>query len=422
MRTAHRRTRVVAAVMAAYLLASGAGCARQKTVLQLPALDVGKPTFATTLAAYAGTGVVSGNRVEVLLNGDEIFPAKLRIIKSARKTINYAQYVWEEGKPSEEIANALAERCRGGLKVNVLLDAVGALAMPGDYRQRMVDAGCKVETFRPLGSFAIDKVNYRNHRRILVADGLVGITGGSGTSGKWGGNGREADHWRDTDVWVEGPVVEQLQGAFAENWLEATGIALGGADYFPGSVQPKGDVAAQVIRSSPAGGSAAMYTMYLLAMNSAKRSIDITNPYFLPDEKMIDTLVKTARRGVRVRLLLPGAIDHNLVRDASRSELGRLLLAGVQIYEYRAALLHAKTMVVDSQWATVGSTNLDNRSFGLNDEVNVITYDGGVGRRLEQVFVDDLSRSELVTYQSWKDRGIVSRFLEIISIPVRGQM
>ena len=422
MRTAHRRTRVVAAVMAAYLLASGAGCARQKTVLQLPALDVGKPTFATTLAAYAGTGVVSGNRVEVLLNGDEIFPAKLRIIKSARKTINYAQYVWEEGKPSEEIANALAERCRGGLKVNVLLDAVGALAMPGDYRQRMVDAGCKVETFRPLGSFAIDKVNYRNHRRILVADGLVGITGGSGTSGKWGGNGREADHWRDTDLWVEGPVVEQLQGAFAENWLEATGIALGGADYFPGSVQPKGDVAAQVIRSSPVGGSAAMYTMYLLAMNSAKRSIDITNPYFLPDEKMIDTLVKTARRGVRVRLLLPGAIDHNLVRDASRSELGRLLLAGVQIYEYRAALLHAKTMVVDSQWATVGSTNLDNRSFGLNDEVNVIAYDGGVAQRLERVFADDLTRSEQMTYQSWKDRSIVSRFLEMISIPVRGQM
>ena len=422
MRTAHRRTRVVAAVMAAYLLVSGAGCARQETVLQLPALDVGKPTFATTLAAYAGTGVVSGNRVEVLLNGDEIFPAKLRIIKSARKTINYAQYVWEEGKPSEEIANALAERCRGGLKVNVLLDAVGALAMPGDYRQRMVDAGCKVETFRPLGSFAIDKVNYRNHRRILVADGLVGITGGSGTSGKWGGNGREADHWRDTDVWVEGPVVEQLQGAFAENWLEATGIALGGADYFPGSVQPKGDVAAQVIRSSPAGGSAAMYTMYLLAMNSAKRSIDITNPYFLPDEKMIDTLVKTARRGVRVRLLLPGAIDHNLVRDASRSELGRLLLAGVQIYEYRAALLHAKTMVVDSQWATVGSTNLDNRSFGLNDEVNVIAYDGGVAQRLERVFADDLTRSEQMTYQSWKDRSIVSRFLEMISIPVRGQM
>ena len=422
MTMSRRRARVVVALMAATLLAGGAGCSRQEKVLHLPALDVGNPTFATTLAAYAGTGVVRGNRIEVLLNGDEIFPAKLRIIKSARKTINYAQYVWEEGEPSENIANALAKRCREGLSVNILLDAVGALSMPSDYRQRMVDAGCKVESFRPLSPFTIDKVNYRNHRRILIADGLVGITGGSGTSGKWGGNGRQADHWRDTDIWVEGPVVEQLQGAFAENWLETTGIALGGADYFPGSMEPKGQVAAQVIRSSPGGGSVAMYTMYLLAMNSAKRSIDITNPYFLPDEKMIDTLVKTARRGVRVRLLLPGAIDHNLVRQASRSKLGRLLLAGVQIYEYRAALLHAKTMVVDGEWATVGSTNLDNRSFGLNDEVNVITYDGGVGRRLERVFVDDLGRSEQITYQSWKDRGIVSRFLEIISIPVRGQM
>jgi cardiolipin synthase A/B len=417
-----RRARVVVALMAAALLAGGAGCSRQETVVHLPALDVGNPTFATTLAAYAGTGVVGGNRIEVLLNGDEIFPAKLHIIKSARKTINYAQYVWEEGKASEDIANALAKRCREGLSVNILLDAVGALSMPSDYRQRMVDAGCKVESFRPLSPFAIDKVNYRNHRRILIADGLVGITGGSGTSGKWGGNGRQADHWRDTDIWVEGPVVEQLQGAFAENWLEATRIALGGGEYFPASTQPKGQVAAQVIRSSPAGGSTAMYTMYLLAMNSAKRSIDITNPYFLPDEKMIDTLVKTARRGVRVRLLLPGAIDHNLVRQASRSELGRLLLAGVQVYEYRAALLHAKTMVVDGEWATVGSTNLDHRSFGLNDEVNVVAYDGGVGRRLARVFVDDLSRSEQVTYQSWKDRGIVSRFLEMISIPVRGQM
>ena len=417
-----RQSLQLIAVATAVCLASGMGCARREPVLHLPALQVGEPGFASTLAAYAGTSVVSGNRVELLLNGDEIFPAKLKAIRGARKTINYAQYVWEEGKAAEEIATALAERCREGLAVNVLLDGVGSLSIPGSYRQRMVDAGCKVETFRPLGSFAIDKVNYRNHRRILVADGLVGITGGSGTSGKWGGNGREADHWRDTDVWVEGPVVEQLQGAFAENWLEATGIALGGADYFPGSVQPKGDVAAQVIRSSPAGGSAAMYTMYLLAMNSAKRSIDITNPYFLPDEKMIDTLVKTARRGVRVRLLLPGAIDHNLVRDASRSEQGRLLLAGVQIYEYRAALLHAKTMVVDSQWATVGSTNLDNRSFGLNDEVNVIAYDGGVAQRLERVFADDLTRSEQMTYQSWKDRSIVSRFLEMISIPVRGQM
>lgn len=409
-------------VLVLAVVASGAGCAHHEPVLTLPSLEVGNPSFASTLSAYAGTTVVSGNRVEILLNGDEIFPAKLRIIKAAKKSINYAQYVWEEGKPSEDIADALAERCRGGLPVNVLLDAVGAFSMPPEYKQRMVDAGCRVESFRPLGSFAVDKVNFRNHRRILVADGLVGITGGSGTSGKWGGNGRQEDHWRDTDVWTEGPVVEQLQGAFAENWLEATGVALGGGDYFPGLTESKGEVAAQAVRSSPAGGSAAVYTMYLLAMASAKRSIYITNPYFLPDEKMIETLIATARRGVDVQVLLPGAIDHNLVRQASRGELGRLLQAGIKVYEYSPALLHAKTMVVDGRWATVGSTNLDRRSFALNDEINLVVYNQGVAQRLEGVFRDDVSRSKQVTYDGWKDRGFMSRFLEMLSIPVRGQM
>src|SRR5439155_739547 len=206
--------------------------------------------------------------------------------------------------------------------------------------------------------------NYRNHRRILVVDGVMGVTGGSGISGKWAGNGRQEGYWRDTDIYLEGPVVEQLQGAFAENWLEATGTAIGGPDYFPRRrLDAKGAVAAQVVRSSPAGGSTAMYTMLLLALASAKQSIHITNPYFVPDETMIKTLIAAAERGVKVVLLIPGAIDHNLVRQASRSEFGRLLKSGIRIHEYRPALLHSKTMVVDGVWATVGSTNLDYRSF-----------------------------------------------------------
>lgn len=417
-----RRLDLIGVLAIAVSLSTGAGCAHNDPVLQLPALEVGHPTFAATLAAYVGAAAVSGNHVDILLNGDEIFPAKLRAIKGARISINYAQYVWEEGQESLDIANALADRCRAGVAVNVLLDGVGSLSMPAEYRQVMVDSGCKVETFRPLSQFALDKVNYRNHRRILVADGRVGITGGSGTSGKWGGNGQKENHWRDTDAWAEGPVVEQLQGAFVENWLEATGIALGGGDYFPSPVEVKGDVAAQAVRSSPSGGSGAMYTMYLLAMASAQKTIYITNPYFLPDEKMMETLVETARRGVKVTLLLPGAIDHNLVRQASRSELGKLLLAGIEIYEYSPAMLHAKTMVVDSRWATVGSTNLDRRSFALNDEINLVVYNHGVAQRLERVFKDDLSRSKQVTYEGWKDRGFFSRFLEWLTIPVRGQM
>ena len=410
------------AVAAALVVPTLAGCAHQSPVLRLPALEMGHPTFAATVAAYTGSPVVGGNRVEVLLNGDEIFPAKLRAIRSARRTINYAQYVFEEGKPAQDVAQAMAERCRAGVTVNVLLDAVGALALPTEYRDIMTNAGCRVEIFRPLSPFAIDKVNNRNHRRILVADGRMGITGGSGTSGKWGGDGKTQDHWRDTDVWIEGPVVEQLQGAFVENWLEATGIALGGRDYFPAPLEAKGHASAQAVRSSPAGGSAAMYTMFLLAMASARRSIYITNPYFLPDDKMVETLVRTARNRVRVVLLLPGAIDHNIVKQASRAELGRLLEAGVEVYEYRAALLHAKTMVVDSRWATVGSTNLDRRSFALNDEINLVVYDEAIAHRLERIFEADLARSRRITYEGWRNRSMMSRFLEFLALPVRDQM
>jgi cardiolipin synthase A/B len=399
------------------------GCAGVPPHLELPTLDIKQPAFAATLGAYTGTTVVGGNRVEILLNGDEIFPTKLALIRKARRTINYAQYVFEDGGPAQDIAEALAERCRAGIRVNVLLDSVGALAMPAELREDMTRAGCRVENFRPLSPFAIDRVNYRNHRRILVVDGLVGVTGGSGISGKWSGNGRQEGHWRDTDVLLEGPVIEQLQGAFAENWLETTGVAIGGPEYFPRRrLDSKGLIDAQVVRSSPAGGSTAMYTMFLLALASARHSIHITNPYFVPDEKMIGTLVAAAQRGVKVVLLIPGATDHNLVRQASHSEFGRLLKSGVRLYEYRPALLHAKTMVVDGIWATVGSTNLDHRSFSLNEELNVAIYDTETAQRLERVFEEDLGNSRPIRYEDWNHRGIASRFLELLAFPLKEQM
>lgn len=416
-----RRGRVVAAALLVPLLTLS-GCGHVQPHLELPALRMGEPAFRSTLVAYTGNAVVPGNRVDLLLNGDQIFPAKIAAIRAARKSITYAQYVFEEGAPAADVAQALAERCRAGLPVHVLLDGVGALAIPSQYRDWMTEAGCEVATFRPLRPWTIDRANERNHRRILVVDGTVGFTGGSGTSGKWSGNGKEDGFWRDTDVRVEGPVVEQLQGAFAENWLEATGVALGGAAYFPRPTEIKDGVDAQVVRSSPSGGSAAMYTMFLLAMASARRSIYITNPYFVPDEKMVLTLLQARRRGVRVVLLLPGAIDHNIVRQASRGELGRLLKEGVEIHEYRPALLHAKTMVIDSMWATVGSTNLDRRSFALNEELNLVIYDATVARRLEQVFEKDLAQSRPVTYAKWNNRGLLSRVLELLAEPVRGQL
>jgi len=411
------RTRRLA--LAAILCLAAAGCARVQPHVALPALKLGEPSFFPTLEAYAGAPIVGGNTVEVLLNGEQIFPAVLAGIRSAQRTITYAQYYYEAGPVARDIAEALAERCRAGIGVNVLLDAFGSLNVPGEYLGLMRVSGCHVAWFRPLRQYVFRRYYKRNHRRILVVDGRVGFTGGSGVSRKWMGDGRTEDHWRDTDVRVEGPVVEYMQAAFAENWLEATGMVLGGEAYFPRPVAPRGPVHAQVARSSPAGGSAAMYTTLLLALSSARTSVLVTNPYFVLDERMQEAVLRTVRRGVRVAVLVPAVIDHNIVRQASRAQFGDLLRAGVEIYEYTPALLHAKTMVIDGVWATIGSTNLDNLSFAFNEELNLFFYDRGVARQLERVFMDDLRTSRRVTYDAWKRRGLGARLLEVLALPIR---
>jgi cardiolipin synthase A/B len=343
----------------------------------------------------------------------------LASIRSAQRTITYAQYYYEDGPVARDIAEALAERCRAGVGVNVLLDAFGSLAIPGEYLELMRVSGCHVVWFRPLSQYVFRRYYKRNHRRILVVDGRVGFTGGAGVSRKWMGNGRTEHHWRDTDVRVEGPVVEYLQAAFVENWLEATGMVLGGEAYFPRPIEPRGRVHAQVARSSPAGGSAAMYTTLLLALSSAQKSVLVTNPYFVLDAHMRHAVIRTVRRGVRIAVLVPAVIDHNIVRQASRAQFGDLLEAGVEIYEYTPALLHAKTMVIDGVWATIGSTNLDNLSFSFNEELNLYFYDRGVAQQLERIFIEDVAMSRRVSYEAWKDRGIGARLLEVLALPIR---
>ena len=343
----------------------------------------------------------------------------LEAIRGAQRTITYAQYFYEDGPIARDLAESMAERCRAGLGVNVLLDAFGALSMPREYADTMSRSGCHVAWFRPLTQYIFRRYSNRNHRRILVVDGRLGFTGGSGVSRKWMGNGRIEHHWRDTDVRIQGPAVEYLQAAFVENWLEATGVVLGGEPYFPRPIEPSGEVYAQVVKSSPAAGSFAMYTTFLLAVNSAQRSIHITNPYFVIDARMRDALIAARRRNVRVLVLVPGSIDHNIVRQASRRQFGDLLKAGVEIYEYLPALLHSKTMVIDGVWATIGSTNLDNRSFAVNDELNVIVYNRAVAQRLENAFGDDLAHSRRVTLKAWKSRGLTARLLETLALPIR---
>ncbi|HEV8676329.1 MAG TPA: cardiolipin synthase [Methylomirabilota bacterium] len=419
MRRAHG---FVGLLVVAAVVVAATACARVRPLLELPELALGEPSFFPTLEAYAGAPIVGGNRVEPLLNGQEIFPAKLAAIRSAKVSVTYAEYFFEDGPVAQELTEALAERCRARIPVHVLLDGFGSLAMPPEYGERMRAAGCEVVSFRPLKPFTVHRANKRNHRRILVVDGRLGFTGGSGVSSKWMGNGRMEGRWRDTDVRVEGPVVQHLQAAFVENWVEATGVVLGGEAYFPRPLPARGQVHAQVVRSSPATGSYAMYTTLLLAMASAQRSIHVSNPYFVPDDKLQEALVAAARRGVKVVALVPANIDHNLVRWASRRRFGPLLRAGIEIYEYQAAFLHAKTMVIDGVWSTVGSTNFDNRSFALNDELNLIVYDRAFGQRMEKIFSEDLAHSRPVDYRGWQKRGLTERLMEWLGIPLHDHL
>ena len=397
------------------------GCAGVGAHYSITAVELGEPSFFPTMEGNTRAPIVAGNRVQLLLNGDELFPAMLQAIRGARKSITFTQYVYEKGAISERITEALAGRCRAGVGVNVLLDYTGSLKFPAEYGKLLTTSGCHLVWFHPLEPWQPNRFNKRTHRRVIVVDGRVGFTGGFGINEKWTGDGRGKDHWRDTHARIEGPAVEYLQAAFAEDWREATGIVLAGDAYFP-RLSAMGPMHAQVVASSPTGGSSDAYLHFLLAIGSAQRTIFLTNPYFVPDAGMTQALLAAVARGVRVVVLVPGTIDHPLVREAGRREFGPLLLAGIEIYEYQPALLHAKTMVIDGVFVTLGSINLDNRSFALNQELNLTVYDRELGRRMQQIFAADLSRSARVTYEAWKQRGLRARLYELIALPIKNQL
>ena len=400
------------------------GCAEVLRVRDIPEITLGETAFFPTIEAYTDASIITGNRIDILLNGDETFPAMLREIKRAKSTITFAQFLYEDGAIAREFAETFAERCRKGVIVDILLDNYGSSKMPSDIISTMKDAGCHVEQFRRVKAEGIIfpwkllRYNYRSHRRILVVDGRVGFTGGYGISEAWTGNGRTPDHWRDTNVRIEGPAVQNLQAAFGESWLEATGAAIGGDFYFP-RLETRGNVPAQIVKSSPTGGSFQSYMLFLLSISSAQKSIMITNPYFIPDEVMTEALVKAAARGVRVIILVPGTIDSELTYPVSRGHYGPLLLGGIQIFEYQPCLLHAKTMVIDGAWATIGTTNFDNRSFALNQEVNLTVYDRAVARRLEDIFQEDLKHAKQISYDEWESRGLYERLVDFFAFPVK---
>jgi cardiolipin synthase len=249
-------------------------------------------------------------------------------------------------------------------------------------------------------------LNHRTHRKLLIVDGRIGFTGGVGIADEWSGNGQDPDHWRDTHFRIQGPVVAQLQGAFSDNWTQASGQVLHGDDYFP-TLQPGGKFTAQMFKSSVEGGAESMQLMYLLTIAAAKTSIDLSMAYFIPDNHTMDHIVAALKRGVRVRVILPGQHnDSNLVRAASRAKWSRILENGGEIYEYQPTMYHCKVLVVDNLWVSVGSTNFDSRSFRLNDEANLNVYDADFAKRQTAQFEEDLKKSHRVTYDEWKSRPI----------------
>ena len=408
-----------------FLLLSG--CASLASINELPKVVLGEPSFYPTIAAHTDASIIAGNRVELLLNGEQIFPAMLKAIRGARKSITYAQYLYEDGAIAYEIAEAFAERCRAGVQVKILLDSLGAGNIPQNIPDLWKKAGCQTEWFRRIKAlqfitpWELFRYNHRSHRRILVVDGRIGFTGGHGVSQAWTGNGRTAAHWRQTDVRVEGPIVQQLQAAFAESWRETTGNLLGDDSYFP-ALDTQGKVYTQVVKSSPVSGRFESYLLFLLSITSAQKSIYIANPYFLPDERIAEGLLDAVKRGVRVVVLTPAIGDHATVYASSRGGFGPFLHGGVEIYEYQTALMHSKAMVVDGVWANVGSANLDNRSLAINEELNLVVYDTGFAAQLEQSFQEDLKYSKKLTYETWSSRPFTEKILEMIMLPAKHQM
>ena len=408
------------------LLAAGALAALVATILLLNIMpsdqrvehrierlyDSRSPQMQRVLGALLGPPIVPGNRVETLLNGTEIFPSMLAAIRGAQRTITFETYIYWSGDVGRAFAAALAERARAGVKVHVLLDWVGSQKMDEALLAQITDAGVEVRYYRPLSWYHVTRMNNRTHRKLLVVDGRIGFTGGVGIGDNWAGDAQDPAHWRDTHFRVEGPVVAQMQAAFNDNWTKVTGRVLHGEAYFP-PLEPQGDAHAQMFQSSPEGGAESMQLMYLLAITAAARSIELSSAYFVPDELTLQTLVDARRRGVRVRVIVPGPlIDAEVVRKASRANWGPLLAAGVEIHEYQPTMFHCKVLVVDGLLVSVGSTNFDTRSFRLNDEANLNVLDATFAARQVAVFEQDLKHTRRVTFEAWLARPWHDKLLE----------
>ena len=386
-------------------------------------LRVGSDAFLRATEAITSAPISYGNDIELLINGDRIFPAMIETIAGAQRSVNFLTYIYWSGEIAREIAGTLCERASAGVEVNVLLDAVGSAKMERGLIKEMDRSGVTFAYFRPPKPYALRRVNNRTHRKLLIADGIVGMTGGVGIADEWTGDAEDPEHWRDTHVRVRGPVVRGLQGAFAENWLEATGDVLVGPAYLPELEPIDGGGAMQVVRSSATVGDTNIEALYFLAIACARRSLHLTSAYFAPRPAFVEALADAAQRGVDVRVLVPGPHhDKSAVRQAGRASYQELLEAGVRIFEYQRTMLHAKTLSIDGIWSSVGSVNFDNRSFQLNDESTLCVCSERFAGELDDQFARDVEHAEEIEPRRWRRRGRSERGTEAVLKLVRREL
>jgi len=367
--------------------------------------SVRDPSFQYTVQSTCQAQLYHGNRVTILTDGPAFYPAILDAIRGARRSINMECYIFQPDRIGRDYIEALTERARSGVNVTIVVDAIGSLALWGRPVARLRAAGCRIRSYQALRWYSLHRFNNRTHRELVVIDGAVAFAGGAGVADWWAyPQGASRRPWRDTMARIEGPIVSALQGVTAENWLECCGEILTGPDYFP-TLEPRGDTTAFVVKSSPSDRATTSRVTFQLLMEGADDTVRLNTPYFLPDRSLRRALAGIAGRGVKVTVIVPGRhTDQRWVRLASRRMWGALLAAGVRIFEYQPAMMHAKILIVDDQWTVLGTTNIDNRSFEHNDEDNLAMQDPAVAARLLQDYERDLADSVEVTLDLWRRR------------------
>lgn len=387
---------------------------------ELPENDSNR--FLEIVEALTDAQLNRTGELEVLTNGPAFYPAELEAIRSAKQSVNLEAYIFQKGDIARQYLEAMTDRARAGVQVNVILDAFGSMGTRKSFFAPLTDAGGKVRWYNGPQWYRLMHMDNRTHRELMIVDGKIGFIGGAGIADDWSTGTKGNPRWRDSAVRVEGEAVYNLQATFAENWLSTSGELLTGDAYFP-HIQCNHPLVAMVVNSTPTiGGSTRARILFQLLLASARHSISITTPYFLPDKNLMQQLCRALERGLRVRILVPGRkSDHIVTRSTSRAGYGELLKAGAEVYEYQPSMIHAKILCIDDLWVVVGSTNFDNRSFGINDEVNLAIRDAAVATRFEHDMALDLEQSRRISLDEWKHRPVTERATELMGLVIERQ-